>query len=53
MLLVGIGDIFTKSKRKWKIIDIREGNYICESMDKEKIRKNFTKIDIYKIFGSS
>lgn len=52
MLLVGIGETFTKNRKKWKVINIREGNYTCESQDREKIIKNFTKIEMYKIFGS-
>ena len=55
MLLVGIGVTFTKNKRKWIIVDIREGNYSCETIDnkgKEKIVKNYTKSEMYKIFGN-
>ena len=55
MLLVGIGETFTKNKRKWIIVDIREGNYSCETIDnkdKEKIVKNYTKAEMYKIFGN-
>ena len=55
MLLVGIGETFTKIKRKWIIVDIREGNYSCETIDnkdKEKIVKNYTKSEMYKIFGN-
>ena len=54
MLLAGIGEVFTRSKRKWMIIDIREGNYKCQTIDKgELIIKNFTKNDMYKIFGTT
>ena len=55
MLLVGIGETFTKSQRKSIIVDIREGNYSCETIDnkdKEKIVKNYTKSEMYKIFGN-
>ena len=55
MLLVGIGETFTKNKRQWIIVDIREGNYSCETIDnkdKEKIVKNYTKSEMYKIFGN-
>ena len=55
MLLVGIGETFSKNKRKWIIVDIREGNYSCETIDnkdKEKIVKNYTKSEMYKIFGN-
>ena len=54
MLLVGIGDIFSRNKRKWMIVDICEDNYTCETIDnkdKEKIVKNYTKLEMYKIFG--
>lgn len=52
MLLIGIGEIFTRNKRKWIVINIKEGNYICETIDsKEKTIKNFTKPEMYKIFG--
>lgn len=54
MLLVGIGDIFSRNKRKWIIMDICEGIYTCETIDnkdKEKIVKNYTKLEMYKIFG--
>lgn len=54
MLLVGIGEIFSRNKRKWKVINIKEGNYTCETIDnkdKEKIVKNYTKPEMYKIFG--
>lgn len=52
MLLVGIGEIFTRNKRKWKVINIKEGNYTCETIDNnEKIIKNYTKLEMYKIFG--
>ena len=53
MLLVGIGETFTRNKRKWVVVNIREGNYTCETIDnkeKEKITKNFTRSDMYKIF---
>ena len=54
MLLVGIGETFSRNKRKWVVKDIKEGNYICETIDnkdKEKIVKNFVKPEMYKIFG--
>lgn len=54
MLLVGIGETFTRNKRKWMIMNICEGNYTCETTDnkdKEKIVKNYTKPEMYKIFG--
>ena len=54
MLLVGIGEVFTSNRRKWEVIDIREGNYKCQTIDnKEKIVKNFTKPEMYKIFGDA
>ena len=55
MLLVGIGETFTRNKRKWRIINIREGNYTCETTDnkdQEKIIKNYKKSEMYKIFGN-
>ena len=54
MLLVGIGETFTRNKRNWIIVDIHEGNYTCETIDnkdQEKIIKNYKKSEMYKIFG--
>ena len=54
MLLVGIGETFPRNRRKWVVTNIKEGNYTCEfidNKDKEKIIKNFTKPEMYKIFG--
>lgn len=54
MLLVGIGETFSRNRRKWVVTNIKEGNYTCETVDnkdKEKIIKNFTKPEMYKIFG--
>jgi hypothetical protein len=54
MLLAGIGETFTRNKRKWMIMNICEGNYTCETIDNkglDKIVKSFTKSEMYKIFG--
>lgn len=54
MLLAGIGETFTRNKRKWMIMNICEGNYTCETVDnkdREKIVKNYTKSEMYRIFG--
>lgn len=52
MFLVGIGEVFTYKRRKWNIIDIRDGSYICETVDdNKKVINNFTKNEMYKIFG--
>lgn len=52
-MLIGIGEIFTRNRRKWIITNINEGNYTCETTDnkdKDKIIKNYTKLEMYKIF---
>lgn len=54
MLMVGIGETFSRNRRKWIVKNIKDGNYTCETVDnkdKEKIIKNFTKPEMYKIFG--
>lgn len=54
MLMVGIGETFSRNRRKWIVKNIKKDNYTCETIDnkdKEKITKNFTKLEMYKIFG--
>lgn len=52
-MLIGIGQTFTKDKKKWQIVDIRDGIYKCETLCKNKEVKEvkeFSKTEIYKFF---
>lgn len=48
----GIGEKFNYQRRKWRIIDLREGVYTCRTTDNDKkpeITKTFDKDTIIRI----
>lgn len=46
----GIGDKFSHNRRKWQIMDLREGVYTCKTIDKKSEEvKTFAKVDMIRI----